>query len=67
MAIGTLPQRYRQPRHRVAAELQVQLGLEPGRHLWRRALTWALTRFLGWVSHPGISGEITAAGLAGVR
>jgi uncharacterized membrane protein (DUF2068 family) len=30
--------------HRLAADLQVQLGLEPGRHLWRGALTWALDR-----------------------
>jgi uncharacterized membrane protein (DUF2068 family) len=39
--------------HRVAADLQVQLGLEPGRHLWRRALTWALDR-LG--AHPNAVG-----------
>jgi uncharacterized membrane protein (DUF2068 family) len=30
--------------HQVAADLQTQLGLEPGRHLWRRALTWVLDR-----------------------
>lgn len=30
--------------HRLAADLQVQLGLEPGRHLWRRVVTWALAR-----------------------
>ena len=30
--------------HRLAAEVQSQYNLEPGRHLWRRALTWALDR-----------------------
>ncbi len=39
--------------HRIADDLQVQLALEPGRHLWRRALTWVLGR-LG--SHPDAIG-----------
>jgi uncharacterized membrane protein (DUF2068 family) len=39
--------------HRIADDLQVQLALEPGRHLWRRALTWVLDR-LG--SHPDAIG-----------
>jgi uncharacterized membrane protein (DUF2068 family) len=39
--------------HRLAGDLQSQLGLEPGRHLWRRALTWTLDR-LG--AHPNALG-----------
>ncbi len=39
--------------HRIADDLQVQLVLEPGRHLWRRILTWGLER-LG--SHPDAIG-----------
>ncbi len=39
--------------HRIANDLQVQLALEPGRHLWRRALTWVLDR-LG--AHPDAIG-----------
>lgn len=48
VAVGT-----RTDLHRIADDLQVQLALEPGRHLWRRALTWALGR-LG--SHPDAIG-----------
>ena len=39
--------------HQRVNDLQVQLALEPGRHLWRRALTWVLDR-LG--SHPDAIG-----------
>jgi uncharacterized membrane protein (DUF2068 family) len=39
--------------HQRVNDLQVQLDLEPGRHLWRRALSWVLDR-LG--SHPDAIG-----------
>ena len=44
--------------HQRALDLQVQLGLEPGRHLLGRLVAWALDR-LG--SHPNLIGLATIA------
>ena len=41
--------------------------LRPAALISDRFMTWALTRFLGWVSHRGISAEISRASLAEVR
>jgi FAD-dependent urate hydroxylase len=41
--------------------------LRPAALISDRLTTWALTRFLGWVSHRDISAEISQASLAEVR
>ncbi|WP_424755306.1 FAD-dependent oxidoreductase [Mycobacterium sp.] len=41
--------------------------LRPAALISDRLMTWALTRFLGWVSHRDISTEISRASLAEVR
>ena len=41
--------------------------LRPAALISDRFMTWALTRFLGWVSHRGISAETSRASLAEVR
>jgi FAD-dependent urate hydroxylase len=41
--------------------------LRPASLMSDRVMTWALTRFLGWVSHRDISAEISGSGLAEVR
>jgi FAD-dependent urate hydroxylase len=41
--------------------------LRPAALISDRFMTWALTRFLGWVSHRGISAEISRDSLAEVR
>jgi len=42
-------------------------ALRPAALISDRFMTWALTRFLGWVSHRDISAEISHAALAEVR
>jgi FAD-dependent urate hydroxylase len=42
-------------------------ALRPAALISDRFMTWALTRFLGWVSHRDISAEISQASLAEVR
>jgi FAD-dependent urate hydroxylase len=44
-----------------------EAALRPASLMSARVMTWALTRFLGWVSHRDISAEISGAGLAEVR
>jgi FAD-dependent urate hydroxylase len=44
-----------------------EAALRPASLMSDRVMTWALTRFLGWVSHRDISAEISRAGLAEVR
>jgi FAD-dependent urate hydroxylase len=44
-----------------------EAALRPVSLMSDRVMTWALTRFLGWVSHRDISAEISGAGLAEVR
>ena len=44
-----------------------EAALRPAALMSDRVATWALTRFLGWVSHRDISAEISGAGLAEVR
>ena len=44
-----------------------EAALRPASLISDRTMTWALTRFLGWVSHRDISAEISRAGLAEVR
>jgi len=44
-----------------------EAALRPASLMPDRVMTWALTRFLGWVSHRDISAEISGAGLAEVR
>jgi FAD-dependent urate hydroxylase len=44
-----------------------EAALRPVSLISDRAMTWALTRFLGWSSHRDISAAITGAGLAEVR
>jgi FAD-dependent urate hydroxylase len=44
-----------------------EAALRPAALMPDRVMTWALTRFLGWVSHRDISAEISGAGLAEVR
>ncbi len=44
-----------------------EAALRPASLMSDRVMTWALTRFLGWVSHRDISAEISGAGLAEVR
>jgi FAD-dependent urate hydroxylase len=44
-----------------------EAALWPASLMSDRVMTWALTRFLGWVSHRDISAEISGAGLAEVR
>jgi FAD-dependent urate hydroxylase len=41
--------------------------LRPAALISDRLMTWALTRFLGWVSHRDISTEISRGPLAEVR
>jgi 2-polyprenyl-6-methoxyphenol hydroxylase-like FAD-dependent oxidoreductase len=41
--------------------------LRPAALISNRFMTWALTRFLGWVSHRGIAAETSRASLAEVR
>jgi FAD-dependent urate hydroxylase len=41
--------------------------LRPVALISNRFMTWALTTFLGWVSHRGISAEISRDSFAGVR
>jgi FAD-dependent urate hydroxylase len=41
--------------------------LRPAALIPDRFMTWALTSFLGWVSHRDISAEISRDSLAGVR
>jgi FAD-dependent urate hydroxylase len=41
--------------------------LRPAALISNRVMTWALTRFLGWVSHRGIAAETSRASLAEVR
>jgi FAD-dependent urate hydroxylase len=44
-----------------------EAALRPASLMSDRVMTWALTRFLGWVSHRDISAEISGAGLTEVR
>jgi FAD-dependent urate hydroxylase len=44
-----------------------EAALRPVSLISDRVTTWALTRFLGWVSHREIASEISGAGLAEVR
>ena len=44
-----------------------EAALRPAALLPDRVMTWALTRFLGWVSHRDVAAEVGAAGLAEVR
>ncbi len=44
-----------------------EAALRPAALMSDRVMTWALTRFLGWVSHRDISAEISGAGLTEVR
>ena len=44
-----------------------EAALRPASLISDRVMTWALTRFLGWVSHRDIAAEISAAALAEVR
>jgi FAD-dependent urate hydroxylase len=43
-----------------------EAALRPAALISDRFMTWALTRFLGWVSHRDISAEINQAALAEV-
>jgi FAD-dependent urate hydroxylase len=44
-----------------------EAALRPASLISNRVTTWALTRFLGWVSHRDISAEISRTSLAEVR
>jgi FAD-dependent urate hydroxylase len=44
-----------------------EAALRPAALLPDRVMTWALTRFLGWVSHRDIAAQVNAADLAEVR
>jgi FAD-dependent urate hydroxylase len=44
-----------------------EAALRPASLMSDRVMTWALTRFLSWVSHRDISAEISGAGLTEVR
>jgi FAD-dependent urate hydroxylase len=44
-----------------------EAALRPASLMSDRVMTWALTRFLGWVSHRDILAEISGAGLTEVR
>jgi FAD-dependent urate hydroxylase len=44
-----------------------EAALRPASLIPDRAMTWALTRFLGWVSHRDISAEISRASLTEVQ
>jgi FAD-dependent urate hydroxylase len=44
-----------------------EAALRPASLIPDRVMTWALTRFLGWVSHRDISAQFSGAGLAEVR